>query len=231
MSCILSVMSGTEPTDRNLEPRAGRFLVASPTLLDPNFMHAVVLICDHDDAGTYGLIINRRAGISLDGLDSDVPLLQERDDRAWLGGPVAAGQLQVLHRVSDAVHGAREVIPGVFLGGEPDALKRALDDAEDDALRKALDGALGGDTADIQRALESPGVAAPGDHVRFIFGYAGWGASQLTAELAEGAWVVCPATAEFVFDGKPDTLWRRVLAARGGAFAELVHLPPDPTWN
>ena len=55
--------------------------------------------------------------------------------------------------------------------------------------------------------------------------------SFLEGELQEGAWIVCPAAAPFVFDPRPDTLWRRVLRARGGPYAQLAELPPDPSWN
>jgi putative AlgH/UPF0301 family transcriptional regulator len=72
------------PTDlpTPLLPARGTFLVASPRLLDPNFMHAVVLVCDHGPQGTYGVIVNRRGEITLSDLGSDAPLLKGRADRA-----------------------------------------------------------------------------------------------------------------------------------------------------
>jgi putative transcriptional regulator len=65
----------------------------------------------------------------------------------------------------------------------------------------------------------------------FVVGYSGWSAKQLEGELIEGAWVVCPGTERFVFDADHETLWRRVLRARGAPYADLADLPPDPSWN
>jgi putative transcriptional regulator len=183
-------------------PARGTFLVASPRLLDPNFMHAVVLLCDHGPQGSYGVIVNRKGEITLSDLGSDAPLLQRRDDPVWFGGPVGVEQLQVLHGLGDTVPGSLSVLPGVRLGGDPAVLNRALaDDAE----------------------------TAPS--TKFIVGYSGWGAKQLEDELREGAWVVCPGSDRFVFDEEPSTLWRRVLRARGGPYAQLADIPPDPSWN
>jgi putative transcriptional regulator len=188
--------------DPPLLPARGTFLVASPRLLDPNFMHAVVLLCDHGPEGSYGVIVNRRGEVTVDDLGSESPLLSGRKDPVWFGGPVGVEQLQVLHGLGDTVPGSLPVLPGVNLGGDPDVLKRIL-------------------------AAKS----AHGAPTKFVVGYSGWGARQLEGELKEGAWVVCPAKERFVFDAEPDTLWRRVLRARGTPYAALADLPPDPTWN
>ncbi len=183
-------------------PAAGTFLVASPQLLDPNFMHTVVLLCDHGPLGSYGMVVNRPDDRSLSDLGVETPLLAGRSDQVWYGGPVKADLLQVLHRMGSTIPGSHTVAPGIHLGGDPAVLRTALD--------------------------AEPGAEG---RVRFVRGYSGWGEGQLEAELAERAWVVCPADQRFVFDSQPDTLWRRVLRAKGGAYARLADLPPDPTWN
>ena len=196
---ILLAMSDHEPA---LQAEAGVFLVASPRLLDPNFMHAVVLLCEHGPQGSYGIIVNRPAAKRTSDLGSDAPLLEGRDDPLWVGGPVSHDTLQVLHRLGPDVPESHTVVPDVHLGGDQQVLRSALE---------------GSEQAD--------------QDVRFLLGYSGWSANQLDGELAEGAWVICPATSSFVFDPDPETLWRRVLQARGGRFAHLAHIPPDPTWN
>lgn len=194
-------MPGPDPAPPLL-PNRGTLLVAGPRLLDPNFMHAVVLLCDHGPEGSYGMIVNRRGEITLADLGSEAPLLEGRGDAVWFGGPVGVEQLQVLHGLGSTVPGALPVLPGVQLGGDPAVLKKLL------SGRK--------------------GKATP---AKFVVGYAGWGAKQLEGELREGAWVVCPARPEFVFDGEPETLWRRVLRSRGAPYSDLADIPPDPSWN
>lgn len=192
-------MSDADPAPPLL-PVRGTFLVASPRLLDPNFMHAVVLLCDHGPEGSYGVIVNRRSPISVSELGTDAPLLKDRSDAVWFGGPVGVEQLQVLHGLGQTVPGSLPVMPGVQLGGDPAVLNQQL-------------------------SRKKPPL------LKFVVGYSGWGAKQLESELREGAWVVCPGNDRFVFDPDPDTLWRRVLRARGGPYAELADIPPDPTWN
>jgi putative transcriptional regulator len=183
-------------------PEAGSLLVAHPRMLDPNFMHTVVLLCEHGADGAYGLVLNRPAPTSLGELGAGPPFLEGRTDVLWHGGPVQPDHLQFVHAFEGDVPGALEVAPGIHLGGDPDVLRLRLDDCED---------------------------AEPA--IRFLLGYSGWSAEQLSGEFAEGAWIVCPVTPAFVFDHKPETLWRRVLRARGGPYVGLADLPPDPTWN
>ncbi len=187
---------------RPVRPDRGTFLVAAPRLLDPNFMHAVVLLCDHGPEGSYGVIVNRAAGLTVADLSSQNDLLEDRADRLWLGGPVSTDTVQVLHRLGSSV---------------PDSL-HVVDDVH-----------LGGDSAVIRAALEQRSEGR--ELVRFVLGYAGWGPEQLDEELREGAWVVTPSSEDLVFDRRPDSLWRRILRKLGGDFAALADEPPDPSWN
>jgi len=186
--------------DPHLTPRRGSLLVAAPRLLDPNFMHTVILLCEHTDEGTFGLVVNRPLPLKVADLESEVDLLRGRSQPVFSGGPVQKEELHVLHRAASGIPGAMEVVDGIQFGGDPAVLHHAL-----------------------QESPETP--------VKFVVGYAGWGPGQLDAEMEEKAWVVVPATARRVFDGAPETLWRRVLRAEGGAVAELADVPPDPTWN
>jgi len=181
------------------KPRPGSLLVASPRLLDPNFMHTVVLLCDHGPAGTFGLVLNRPMGVTVGSLDAELDLLRDREDPLWSGGPVTPTEVHVLHAEGAEIPGTVAVAEGIFLGGDPDVLHSSL--------------TKGGGSA------------------RFFAGYSGWGPGQLDEEMEDTSWIVCPATPDVVFDPRPDTLWRRVLRAQGGAVAALADVPPDPSWN
>jgi putative transcriptional regulator len=61
-------------------------------------------------------------------------------------------------------------------------------------------------------------------------GYAGWSAGQLDAELEADGWIVEPAIADDVF-GPSDELWSDVLRRKGGPYALLATMPPDPSLN
>lgn len=66
---------------------------------------------------------------------------------------------------------------------------------------------------------------------RVFAGYAGWTAGQLEAELEESAWIVVPAEPDDVFCDDPDDLWSSVLRRKGGPYALLATMPPDPSLN
>lgn len=181
----------------------GTLLAASPSMLDPNFMHSVVLICQHDAQGAYGLVVNRPSGHRANEVLAEHPLWSLSDAELFFGGPVSLNQLQVLHRVGDPVPGGLPVLPGVFLGGDLDAAARWWHES------------LSGDHSKL----------------RLVVGYSGWGAGQLESELVRGSWIPAPGTSELIFMEDPRLMWRAVLRSLGKEAEGLEDLPPDPEWN
>ena len=188
---------------KRLLAEPGSLLAAAPDMLDPNFMHAVVLMCRHTEEGAYGFVINRPAAVTLDVLAPNHPVLKEQRFPVFTGGPVGLDTLQFLHRASDRIPGGIEIVEGLYLGGEIDALAAYL------AGEKA-------------RARE---------RVRLLVGYSGWGAGQLEGELATGSWLPATLQNEWVFGADPQGTWRTVVRSLGGEASGLVDLPPDPSWN
>jgi putative transcriptional regulator len=78
---------------------------------------------------------------------------------------------------------------------------------------------------------EDAGPAGTPRRARVFAGHAGWGEGQLASELAEESWIVEPALPEDVFSDDPDGLWSTVLRRKGGHFALLATMPPDPSVN
>jgi putative transcriptional regulator len=66
---------------------------------------------------------------------------------------------------------------------------------------------------------------------RVFAGYAGWGPGQLEGELEEESWIVVDALPDDVFTESPAALWGHVLQRKGGPFAVLATMPPDPSLN
>jgi len=157
-------------------------LVATPILLDPNFVQSVVLMGHHDTEGAMGWIVNRRAEKPVwellapdqrQGVHAQTPL--------HLGGPVPADALlAVFHRAIDGVECA-EIAPGLFLSRSAQVLPLLFSQAPGSGL-------------------------VPG---RLVFGYSGWSAGQLEREMDEGAWLALPYEEELAFSARIDDLWRR----------------------
>ena len=99
----------------------GILLVAPPVLDDPNFFRSVVIVCVHDDEGSFGLVLNEpvQGEITLgpDPGAPDVPIAS--------GGPVEPQTAHMLHRVP-GIEGAEEVLDGLYWGGSITEIGEAL---------------------------------------------------------------------------------------------------------
>lgn len=99
----------------------GKILVAMPILVDPNFRQTVVLLCDHGDEGSLGLVVNRPTNMSVSKLINDFPALTESGS-VFAGGPVSKDALLVLHRSNES-DGGHDVLKDVYLAKDVLAFK------------------------------------------------------------------------------------------------------------
>ncbi|MCZ2100838.1 MAG: YqgE/AlgH family protein [Chitinophagales bacterium] len=95
--------------------RAGNILIAEPFLLDNHFRRSVVLICEHHDLGTTGLMLNKPIEVRIQELVTDFP---ESNAQVYIGGPVEPNSLHFLHNVGEMLDDSLEVCPGVYWGGD-----------------------------------------------------------------------------------------------------------------
>jgi putative transcriptional regulator len=159
-----------------------------------------------------------------------VVLVVEHSDEGALG--------VVLNRPSetavvDAVSQLEELVDPddpVFIGGpvQPSSVivVAEFDDPSDAAL-------VAFDDVGVLAAGSSPEeIHAPRvRRARAFVGHAGWGPGQLDGELERGDWIVETADREDAFAKDPDELWGSVLTRKGGSYALLARMPPDPSVN
>jgi putative transcriptional regulator len=162
-------------------------LLAMPQLSDPNFSRAVILMIEHGDQGSFGLVINHPSPIKATELLDSLEMSWRGDDRAvvWAGGPVSPSTGWVLHEPVQLGNGGGtiEITSTISLSTSPDRL----------------------------RAIAS----APPRNVRLLLGYSGWGPGQLAAEMASGAWLHTAADPSLVFETPPDQIWNSALRKLG----------------
>ena len=107
----------------DIDIQEGELLIATVSLLDPNFQQTVILVCRHEEEnGSYGLVLNRPLATPST-LVEEMPYV---DGRLYHGGPVQPERLQVLHPFGEMADGALEVLPGLWLGGNFDKLQAAF---------------------------------------------------------------------------------------------------------
>jgi putative transcriptional regulator len=175
-------------------------LLAMPQLQDPNFTRSVVLMIEHGDSGSFGLVVNQPSPIkAVELLDSlGMPWRGDRDAVVWSGGPVSPSTGWVLHEPYDALPATAKlgdgatihVGPGIALTTSPDGLRTIAD--------------------------------APPGRIRLLLGYSGWAGGQLAAEMARGSWLHAEADPEVIFDAPPEEMWARAVASLGITNADAL---------
>jgi putative transcriptional regulator len=176
-------------------------LVATPALVDPNFVDTVVLLLDVDADGALGVVLNRPSAIPVADVLADWGDVVTEPEVLYQGGPVSTQA----------------------------ALAIALLRSEDDLPMgfRVVDGRLG--LLDLDTPIEL--LEGSIDGLRIFAGYAGWGAEQLAGEIAEGSWYVVPGEVPDVFRLDPSELWRDVLRRQPGELAWHSTRPFDPDLN
>jgi putative transcriptional regulator len=99
--------------------KPGKLLLASANLLESNFKRSVLIICEHNENGSLGFILNRpmefKVCEAITGFD-------EIEEPLHMGGPVQVDTVHFLHMRGDVIDGSLEILPGVFWGGDKDQL-------------------------------------------------------------------------------------------------------------
>jgi putative transcriptional regulator len=96
-------------------PASGMLLIAEPFLKDPNFARSVVILCEHREECSFGLVLNRSYGKTLQEL---IPGLEGMDIPVSDGGPVQRDTLHFLHRYPQLIPGGLDLGDGIFWGGD-----------------------------------------------------------------------------------------------------------------
>lgn len=188
----------------------GHFLISEVSLGDPNFRRTVVLMIDHNDEGAFGLVVNRRLSVTLAEV---LPMFNESSAgklAVYQGGPVQPQFLFSIHSgLPQALRSDRASSPVEHVTFEPDF--------------SVLTEYLKGGWEDLDETDRPP--------VHLYAGYAGWGPEQLEGELAQGAWIVRPASAKHIFRENPEEGWREALGELGGMHKIVAETGFKPSMN
>ena len=98
-----------------IQPAPGTLLIAEPFLKEPNFSRTVIFICDHQEQGSFGFVLNRLYNLTLDELMNNVGELRIP---VYYGGPVQMDTIHFLHQYPDKISGSYEIVKGIYWGGD-----------------------------------------------------------------------------------------------------------------
>jgi len=169
-----------------------QFLIAMPGMSDGNFAGTVVYLCEHNERGALGLVINRPIEIDVKQLFDKVDLPLDRADLlampVYLGGPVQTERGFVLHEQLDTEGGhynSTLQIPG------------------------------GLEMTTSRDVLEAMSNGAGPRRVFISLGYSGWGAGQLEDEISRNGWLTVAADRDIIFDAPVEERYDRALSLLG----------------
>jgi putative transcriptional regulator len=169
-----------------------QFLIAMPGMADDTFAGTVVYLCEHNEKGALGLVINKPIDIKLKNLFEKVELSLDRAELAelpvYFGGPVQTERGFVLH-------------------------EKQGDDGGAYSSTMSVPGGLAMTTSkDVLEALSS---GTGPKKVLVTLGYSGWQAGQLEDELGRNGWLTVDADPAIIFDTPAEQRWDRALALLG----------------
>lgn len=113
----------------HLTPKAGGILLSEPFMMDQNFQRSVVLICERNEEGTIGLILNQLSTLLLSDVMEDFDGVEFK---TYLGGPVGQESLQFIHTCPDKLNSGIELRDGLYWGGNFEALKLLVKEGQID---------------------------------------------------------------------------------------------------
>lgn len=155
------------------------FLISMPSLEESIFNHTVTYVCDHNEHGAMGVIINHPMALTLgevfDQLDLNADPTVE-GIQVLAGGPVNAQQGLVLHRNQGSWESTLKVTQEICLTASKDI---------------------------VEAMANKSGPAS----AQLALGYAGWSAGQLEQELSENCWLTMPADSSIIFDTPIEQRW------------------------
>ena len=186
MSLIASLRRYKKQIDMKINKSlVGHFLIASPSLKDPNFEKAVTLICEQNESGSLGLIINKPLDHDLDDVINEMNLNQiDTGEISFLqGGPVGLDRGFVIHN-SGVWKNTTEINEDTFITSSRDIIDDIIDG-------------------------HGP------NHSLFIVGYSGWGPGQLESELMTNSWISAPYDPSIIFDVDTESRWEKSIDSLG----------------
>ena len=182
-------------------PRQGSLLIAAPFLRDYQFSRTVILMVEHNEEGSMGIILNKNFS-NLMTLNEVVPELASLPPiPLYKGGPVGRDTLFYLHTLSYL----KDALPlgnGLYLNGDFNQMQQYI-----------LSGA------------PTQGVA------RFFMGYAGWQKGQLKQEMMQNTWIVNNESQVDLLNMYLRDLWQEALCDMGGKYMIWSRYPKYPFMN
>lgn len=96
-----------------MSPKKGKVLITEPFVDDDYFGRSIILLCEHNEEGSFGLVLNKYIDVSISEL-TDFP---EIETKISVGGPVGNKHLYFIHTLGDELDDSVHVVDDIYMGG------------------------------------------------------------------------------------------------------------------
>lgn len=110
-----------------LAPAKGRLLISEPFLSDPHFKRTVILLCDHNEHGSFGFVLNNYINIKISDVVKDIKAIKTKIS---IGGPVQKDSIFYLHTLGEKISGSLPVFENIYMGGDFDEIKELINNGK-----------------------------------------------------------------------------------------------------
>ena len=169
------------------------FIIAMPSLNDPNFEQSVSYICEHNNEGAMGVVINKPTNLTFAELCEQLDIEITDNDTAnypiYDGGPVEIDRGFILHTPVGDWESTLEVTKDIGLTMSQDIIEAIANGYSSDNN--------------------------PPKHFIIALGYAGWSEDQIEDEIAANTWLNVPATDKILFLTPTENRWTAAAASLG----------------
>jgi len=107
----------------DLKPSRGKILISEPLLADNYFKRAVVLLAEHNEEGSFGIIMNKPIDNKFNEVVADFP---DFGGQLFLGGPVSNSSLFFIHTLGDQIDNSMEIMDGLYWGGDIESVRELM---------------------------------------------------------------------------------------------------------
>ncbi|MDN3379199.1 MULTISPECIES: YqgE/AlgH family protein [unclassified Pseudoalteromonas] len=171
------------------------FLIAMPSMQDPLFKRAVTYICEHNEDGAMGLVINQPINITVGDLLDKIEIDNDKSNQAsqvavFAGGPVKTDRGFVLHSPKPGYAASQELSSEIMITTSKDVLASLTT------------------------------TQAPEQFI-ITLGYAGWEQGQLEQELLENSWLIIKADPDIIFNTPVEQRWEKAVETLGFDISQL----------
>ena len=188
-------------THNNIIPEQGRILISEPFLQDVYFQRSVILLIEHDQQGSLGLILNKKTDLTVNTFFAELNDYAEMP--IFLGGPVCADHLFFIHTLGDEIISDSVPVDNhIYFGGNFD---------------------------DVVSYIKAGHPVS--SKIKFFLGYSGWTENQLKNEITKDSWVVSKTNYRKALQAEGEDFWKQAVISLGHEYLNWIKYPKDPYLN